>query len=169
MTVAATRNCGRNSLYILLHLCGHDVRYKGVAAAVPVADRGTSLLELRDAAAQLGLPSTLHRWTMTELRAMREPVIVHLRRHSIVADGQSVGHYVVVLSVSAEDMVVLDSSFGRREVWDPDRFEKSYWTGGVLVPDRSTSAGSIMWVCLSAGWLAGGIFGIASSRRPKVP
>ena len=51
------RACGTNCLYLLLQSRGLDVSYADVAAAVDVGETGSSLPQLRDAAARFGLES----------------------------------------------------------------------------------------------------------------
>ncbi len=127
-----TMVCGPNVLYMLLKLQGRPVTFQQVAHELGSDNKMTSLLELREASAQLGLPTRIRRCTLEDLDRCTLPCIAHARAKDQRLDNQS-GHYMLVLRVDGEMIELVDGTFGSviraRRSKISDR-----WTGFVLEP-----------------------------------
>lgn len=124
--------CGPNVLYMLLKLQGRPVTFQQVARELGSDNKLTSLLELRQAAARLGLPTRMRRCPLEDLDRCTMPCIAYTRSEFARRDDQS-GHYMLVLKVEGERIEVVDGSYG--EVLRPRRFKiAGIWTGYVLEP-----------------------------------
>jgi hypothetical protein len=129
----AGRECGLNSLFMLLRLSGHDVTYEQTRAAVPIGPMGTSLLELQQAASRLGAKTRLSQCSMAELKREPKPVIAYfLRATGGAVDGP--GHFVVVLKADDTGVEVFDNSYPTA-LWkySVPHFE-AQWSGHILGP-----------------------------------
>lgn len=153
-----TRCCGRHSLYVLLGLGGRPVQYSELAQVVPVCERGTSMLQLRDCAAHFGLPCSIQRVDSRQLSHVSMPVI------ALLGDSPSAktGHYRVVTACSDERVFTIDATVGTFEWFSLDGFREC-WTGYILKPipeattlpkaigrvlPWSTLAIIIAWLCI---------------------
>lgn len=130
--------CGCNSLYVYLRLRGVAVTYDTVLAEVPVSARGTSLVELRDAASRLGAEATIFSATGETLREFQCPVIAHLDPSPEWE--QDHGHFVVFVPREDGRVVVIDGTTGETKDCDPDELKRIGWSGYVLAPAQRTSA-----------------------------
>jgi hypothetical protein len=127
----AGRECGLDSLFVLLRLTGHDVTYDQTRAAVPIGPMGSSLLELQQAASRLGAKTTLSRCSMAELMHRPKPVIAYLKRAAGPEAG--VGHFVVVVSADETGVEIADSAVATFLKYNPSHFEEE-WSGHILSP-----------------------------------
>jgi hypothetical protein len=127
------RECGINGLYLFLNLSGHEVDYSRVRQSTPVGPRGSTMLQLRDAARSLGANVSVYALTRQQLQSSSKPVLVYLRESPFVPAeaGLPSGHYVVVLDTSPKAVHFLDSSFARQYTTSWERFERR-WVGHVL-------------------------------------
>jgi ABC-type bacteriocin/lantibiotic exporter with double-glycine peptidase domain len=142
----------------------NDIRVdeEQLAATVPVSDEGTSLAELREAAAGLGLEMTLRRCSIEELhRQFQAPFIAHL--------AMVTPHYSVVIDISDDFVTFLDGTTGELETLKRSWVEER-WSGYVLLPQAGTAVsptllGATMLNCLVVGFLVTKRFR-DSGRRP---
>lgn len=132
----AGRECGLDSLFVLLRLSGHDVTYEQTRAAVPVGPMGSSLLELQQAASRLGAKTTLSRCSMAELMHRPKPVIAYLKQAAGPEGG--VGHFVVVVSADETGIEIADSAVATFLKYSPAEFEAE-WSGHILAPAPAQS------------------------------
>jgi len=142
---SGTRVCGSNSLYMLLGVYGVPLDHEQLHATVPVNRDGTSLTELRDAAAALGLETTVRRCSIEELqRHYQSPFIAHL--------AMVTPHYAVVIDISDESLTFLDGTTGKletlRRAWIEER-----WSGYVLLPQTSATIHPILFGASMFNWL----------------
>jgi hypothetical protein len=128
----ASRECGLNSLFVLLRLSGHDVTYDQTREVVPVGPSGTSLLELHQAASRLGVKTAVYQCSMAELVRLPKPVIAYIRPpHPNLLDRP--GHYVVVLTADESGVEALDSTFAASYKYPTPMWEGE-WSGHILAP-----------------------------------
>jgi predicted double-glycine peptidase len=159
----AQRECGLNSLYLMLHLSGHDVTFDQVRTAVPVGPSGTSLLELRQAASRLGVRTAVRRCSMDELASLPKPVIAYFHPKDPEPQGRP-GHYVVVLRADTAGVEVIDGTLAASFRYSARHFEAE-WSGHLLTPSPLWS-----WVrplALTAVAGAGVAFGLCCWRAPR--
>jgi hypothetical protein len=156
--------CGPNVLYMLLNLQGRRVSFQQVVRELGSDNKITSMLELREAAARLGLPSRIRRCSLEDLDRCSLPCIAHTRSDYIQRDNQS-GHYIVVLKVDMNIVEFIDGTCGnvvrtrRTKISD-------IWTGYVLEP-RLANEAWVQLITLNGGGLLAvlGVALLASHRR----
>src|SRR5487761_1202409 len=125
--------CGVNALYVYLRLNKIDRRFADVVKATRATANGSSMLDLKDAAARLGLPSEVRQCSSSDLLSQTPPLIA---RCSATTSSPS-GHYVVITSYTtdARKLTYIDSVTSLENVRQLAVFAKK-WTGYVLVPRR---------------------------------
>jgi hypothetical protein len=126
----AGRECGLNSLFLLLRLSGHHVTHEQVQAAVAVGPSGTSLLELQQAASRLGAKTLISRCSMAELLHRPKPVIAYFHLKTPGTQDRT-GHYVVVLGTDETGVEVIDGTFATSFKYPASQFEAE-WSGHIL-------------------------------------
>jgi len=138
--------CGRYGLFMLLRLLGHDIPYAEIERLVPVGLRGSSLLELRNAAEKLGIKLTIYKSEPTAREATRLPVCLALigAEYRNGQNGERVmlqGHFVLVEQSSNTDghgeLSLIDGLYGFRETMSGNDFA-SIWTGCYLTSSPSS-------------------------------
>ena len=156
--------CGPNVLYMLLQLQGRPVTYQQVAQALGSDNKLTSLIELREAAARLGLPARIRHYTLEDLDRCTLPCIAYTRSGYVHRDDQS-GHYIVVLKADGERVHLVDGTSG--EVFHVLRTKlPGIWTGYVLEPRSAQQAWTEVIALNGVGLLAVlGVALLASHRR----
>jgi hypothetical protein len=151
------RRCGPNCVYAYLRLHGHDIPLSAVVERVPLTDRGSSLADLRAAATDLGVSSRVLRTIPSRLVEIDLPAIAHMQTRE--------GHFVIILKVDPEVIVVSDMLRGDVERMPPDVFYEQ-WSGFVLVP----SGGALSWraqALIAVGFAA--LLGAAAYRPREKP
>jgi hypothetical protein len=128
----AGRECGLNSLFLLLQLSGHNVSYKQTREAVVIGPNGSSLSELQQAASRLGVKTAVSRCSMAELMHMPKPVIAYLRLETGDTPERA-GHYVVVMAANENGVEFIDGTFATALKDSASNFE-AVWSGHVLAP-----------------------------------
>jgi hypothetical protein len=126
--------CGPNALYLLLRLDGLPVTYRDVVRELGSDDKPMSIVELRDAAARLGLSTRIRHCTLEDLDRCTVPFIAHSKSDfgSVPDPDRQVGHFLVVLKV--DDMIhLIDGTTGEVREY-PRRIFMNYWTGHLLEP-----------------------------------
>jgi Peptidase C39 family len=137
------RRCGPNCLYGYLSIHGHPVKLRSVLERVPIGPDGANMGDLRKAATGLGVPSQVIKTTPGRLAGMPLPAIAHLETRD--------GHFVLVLRVTSETVMVADMMSGMTETLPADVFFER-WSGYVLVP--GTPGVMARWPLLSAALAA---------------
>jgi peptidase C39-like protein len=138
-----TMVCGPNALYMLLKLCGRPVTYEQVAHELGSDNKITTMVELRDAAARLGLPTRVRRCTLENLDKCVLPFIAYTKTdYGTLADGR-IGHYWVVLKVDPDRIEFIDGTCGEIASGQRSRFA-AYWTGYLLEPSTGGGPGTRM-------------------------
>jgi len=151
----AQRECGLNSLYLMLRLTGHDVTFDQVREAVTVGPSGTSLLELRQAASRLGMRTAVQRCSMDELASLPKPVIAYFHSKDPEPQGRP-GHYVVVLRADAAGVEIIDGNLAASFWYNAGHFEAE-WSGHVLTPSplgswvRPLALTAVAGACVALG------------------
>ncbi|TWT72317.1 cysteine peptidase family C39 domain-containing protein [Crateriforma conspicua] len=143
------RCCGPVSLYVLAKLADQPLDLEEIIRIAPPSDKGVSLRQLEKASDQLGFPVTAITFSdIGFLRSLTLPAIAHV---SSARDG----HYVVVLGVEAESVIVADGihcQITRQPVEDFQRLA----SGHLLVPDKALTEAEcrrilyVAFVCLIA-------------------
>jgi ABC-type bacteriocin/lantibiotic exporter with double-glycine peptidase domain len=147
-------------LYLLLRLHGKKVTLEEVTKAVPVGQKGTSLLELKEAAARLGMQTEITRCSWEELVRCPKPALAYIKP---LATQAGAGHFVVVLNADSEQNV--DFIDGTDGVLYHNRhgFFIQGWTSHLLIPAPHSEFGWGVILTL-AFWVSLG-FIIWSFRR----
>lgn len=142
--------CGANCLYLMLQLHGIGTSPKAVRRAVPTVEKGASLLEIKDAAIESGLPVEVLQIRPAQLPDQPMPFIALMGE----ADPGSAtsGHYVVVLDVKVEKEYLKAIDGTTLDLLDVDAgpFNREF-SGYVLVasgaPRASGSGRALKWLC----------------------
>jgi ABC-type bacteriocin/lantibiotic exporter with double-glycine peptidase domain len=93
-----------------------------------------SLLDLKDLCADFGLPTEVRRCSTADLRALRYPIIAHVR-----FDLRHEGHYVVVTRLVDQDRIeAIDGTTAERELYYIEKMS-NISNGFVLLPTGRTS------------------------------
>ena len=132
-------SCGLNAIYIMGRLQGVDVKYNDIARAVPLSEHGASLLHLKEAGIELGMPCRVQKYSLQELLDAPTPFVAHFHKS---ASDISNGHFVVVTSVSRNGIELIDGTTGQRATFGFERFPV-FWSGYVLEPRRDTALDAV--------------------------
>lgn len=133
------RLCGRNGLFMYLRLLGHERPYSEVEQCVPVGHGGTSLLELRNAADDLGVSLAVYKREPCRSEVEHLPPCIALLRTNPPLGGSEVtslrGHYILVERSYHEEgetyVEIVDGLCGIREAVSVEDFA-NIWTGYYL-------------------------------------
>jgi ABC-type bacteriocin/lantibiotic exporter with double-glycine peptidase domain len=168
----ADRICGPHALFLFLRLCGVEVTYERALNYMPTDPSGMSMLQLRDACSELGLPAEVRRCTVEDAPRLPFPVLAHFTQKQ---PGRT-GHYVVWTRLVDENRIeMLDSTTGKPFTWPIERLPE-LWEGWVLMRAERARDTSIMWIAAIVGpWLLVAIaarwmvpaFRRASDRNPE--
>ncbi len=118
--------CGPNALYFLLRLSGRTVNHQELISFLAPPPKGNSLEELQRAAFHWGLQTEVLRTSRRGLANLHLPFIAHVS----LPPGDA-GHYVLVLSVSDDDLKFIDGTKGIAVSTHPETFYRD-WSGYVL-------------------------------------
>ena len=130
---APTPACGANCMYFLLKLHGIDVSLEQMADEIPVIGQGASLLDLKNAAEQNGMPVEVLEVTPDELARLELPLIALMGTDP----EKTPGHFVVLSSVTEEGVMGIDGTTTGRIALTATAFNKEF-SGFVLSPQRTT-------------------------------
>jgi CRP-like cAMP-binding protein len=120
-------DCGLAALAMVALQRGLEVRIEELRQKTPPGSDGVSLQQLRQLAAELGLPGRSIRVTANRLGQVCLPAIAHLRD----------GHYVVLHAVGPGGVVVGDPATGIA-AWNWNALAQCY-SGALLVFDQARS------------------------------
>ena len=149
------RNCGLNSLFLLLKARGIEgIDYDSLSKVIAIGPKGSSLLDLRSAAYEVGHPVGVYKISPADLETRELPVIAHMDKFS--GDFAGTGHLVLITEY--------DRTNGRVRVFDGvsalpgnvtmERFLQS-WTGYIVDIPRMPA-----WIMLCASIVLGSILGL---------
>lgn len=156
------RLCGPLALYTVLRLSDIECTLSDVLKVVDVDDtKGASLLSLQRGAEMMGLKAEAIKLDNGKLAEIELPALVHM---SVPADG----HYVVVLAVNGDRVLVTDPTEGVVEWQIMDEFRKR-WSGVVLSKTSGRSAAGLLFLPMIGLGIAASITlaQLFSSLRPK--
>jgi len=166
--------CGVDSLYFILRALGREPSLTDLSESVPLTDRGASLADLRAAARSHGLSYECVRCAPEELHSLPMPAIAHIAP----AAGSDLAHYVVLLAVRSNTVVVFDPNDNRFVEVPIQEFNRKA-TGTYLAeyrplfPDWLIAAWAAAGVFLGASWWAAnrptGRPGLGPARAGGVP
>jgi ABC-type bacteriocin/lantibiotic exporter with double-glycine peptidase domain len=148
------RRCGPNCLYAYLSIHGHPAPLKAIIDRVPIGADGANMADLRKAATDLGVPSSVVKVTPGRLASSPLPAIAHLQSRE--------GHFVLVLGVTRDTVATADLLSGNVETLPADLFFER-WSGYLLVPGRPAPMRS--WPLLGVGMAAAAVLAFYR-RRP---
>jgi ABC-type bacteriocin/lantibiotic exporter with double-glycine peptidase domain len=125
----AYRDCGPNSLYLACRIMRHEISLAELKERLhSEGSKECSLLDLQQAATQVGLHPVGIRTSLPALQMIRAPTILHLK--SVV--GQVEGdHFLLYLGHQTQGMYVLDAPAPAQFV--PTERLNLLWTGNALV------------------------------------
>jgi len=121
------RSCGLNCVYMMLSLENLSPDYEELNRCVQIGPKGNNMVELRDAARQFGLDTTVYQCDINDLDQCPTPFIAYMKP---VPDRPN-GHFIVVLEPSRRMFRVMDGSFPWVGTMTPERF-RNEWGGRVL-------------------------------------
>lgn len=129
-------DCGATALFIVLNELGHRPD-PAILNALALKGGDTSLLDIKQAAACLGVNAVGMHSGYEELANLRAPFIAHIRasRHR--------GHFVVVLEWHPAGVDIVDPAYGCRDFKKRSGFVK-HWSGylmSVALPTTAPSGG----------------------------
>lgn len=158
-----TKNCGVNSLYVLLGAHGRETEYEPLMADLEARKTGSenSLADLRAAAADRGLECRVGKATLEGLRSLPKPVIVHVED-----GGTTSGHFMVVVDVRPDAVDLIEGTTGS-EVTLSDREFTQAWTGYVLYVPPPWYAAIPWWAFALAAAAVGGTAGLGLTRAVR--
>ena len=138
------RACGRNAAYVLARLHAVDISYEDLVAAVPVGERGSSLLEVVHGLTEVGMAASAVRGSPRELRASSMPIIAHLDSESGL---EELGHFVVLTSYDEQNdhVAMIDGSTGLNHTMNVDRFRRM-WSGYAIRIDERGWPSVLAWI-----------------------
>jgi len=164
------KDCGVNSLYLLLRLCSSPANLSELRATLPdTRANGLSMAEVQAASGRHGVPLRGRRIGMGDVPLDR-PVIAFLQAK------ESQGHFVVLepVGVLGKSVMVLDFPRPARIMSYADLIQSNEWTGLVLSPVTSwerfgpwaaSAAGvSLVFLGLASFWTRW--FGTRRGRTP---
>ena len=122
------RRCGLNCLYGYLNLHGREIELAPLAARLPLGKNGASLEDLRQAASDLGVNSSVVRMTDADLSRIPLPAIAHFDVRG--------GHFQLVLGVNSATITTADMSTGEILELSHATFLET-WSGYLLIPGTS--------------------------------
>lgn len=139
----AARNCGPNCLYLMLSSVGEEVSYEALTEAVVVGPKGTSLLEIRDAALSLGHDVEVYKGTPEDLAVIPLPVILHLDKET--GDVQQMGHFVLLTEYDREtrEATVFDGVTAAPMALSFESLRRM-WSGYLLAPKAPSPLGPFL-------------------------
>jgi ABC-type bacteriocin/lantibiotic exporter with double-glycine peptidase domain len=147
--------CGPNALYMFLVIAGYGDSVKSGLPDLPVSERGTSMLQLQQAAAAVGVKTEILLVPPENFRRLKLPALVHSRGSGI--NTVQLTHFDVAFRLDGNSLHVLDGTTARRRVIPLD-FVGTFSTGYVLVPKNSISFADVLhmlskpeatiWLCL---------------------
>jgi len=114
------RRCGVYSLTFLLTVQGTQQTPERIHEVIPVGPAGTSLLELKTAARQLGRPLEVFKCSPRKLESMPLPAIAHLEPSDVAPEA----HYVVLLNISPSTVTLFDWNGRGVNEYDRKHFER---------------------------------------------
>jgi hypothetical protein len=160
--------CAGNSLYLLAGMRGVKVAFTEIEQKLPVTERGVSMLALRDAARELGMPSEVRRLrSVEELNDCTLPVIAYFRSSF---DGNPTGHFVVIVELvqngPRRGIWFIETTNGNRMRFRWERFDV-YWNGYVLQPAGTAPAtDKMLLIWTTALWPVIGLIWWTKRRVP---
>ncbi len=140
------KRCGINCLYAYMHINEKKPSLEEIYSLVPIGPDGSNMADLKEAANRLGLPSRVVRSSPEHLERYPLPTIAHLQGRG--------GHFVLVLAVDENDVVISDMTRGRAERIPRGAFE-ALWSGYLIVPGRG--APMRVWVFMAGGTIAAAV------------
>lgn len=124
---------GTNALHLLLQLSGRSPEYGRVKATLARKGEHPSLLHLRDAAADLGLPCEVRRSSPAELGVGTFPVVTLMDLHP-----DQGGVYVLLVNFNGTSWQMIDGTSATLISLSDDEFRRT-WSGVVLAPRPARS------------------------------
>ncbi|MEW5767890.1 MAG: C39 family peptidase [bacterium] len=116
--------CGPASLALAFKSLGVNVTEKEIAEKIPVSPLGTSMLALADEAKMRGFKATGLKLTKKDLLRIKKPVIAFINGN----------HFVVIVSNSRQELLLIDPSLGKVLIKKKDFFK--IWDGYVMALER---------------------------------
>jgi hypothetical protein len=156
------RDCGVNSLFILLRLEGHSVGLSRLLSALPPRNPdGYSMIELSEAARAVGVALEGVRFSKGD-KALARPAIAFLKQ-------EGGGHFAVLRPVGTTGkMVQVIDPPSPPWVADYDRaFATKPWTGRVLMPRTTRSVQNTVALPMAVAGIA--IMAVALRRHMTPP
>jgi predicted double-glycine peptidase/thiol-disulfide isomerase/thioredoxin len=120
--------CGANCLYAVCLLKSVDTTLKEVYRLANITEKGTSMLDLAEAARKLGLHPQPLKTTVKKLQKTDAYAIVHLKRN----------HFVLCVGCRGDDLVIVDPPKDAYLMKRKDFQEQ--WTGYALLFERTTKS-----------------------------
>jgi len=136
------RECGLYCLGYMAQLRGLDIGLDEMRKKVPVGEEGTSLLELREAAKSFGMPMKVVQVAPDHLAQLSLPAIAHFEP----ADVYPYSHYVVLLKVNPDSVVLFD--WIARAVHVYNRRDFALRASGFYLAPYEAGIGPLEWMAV---------------------
>ena len=139
--------CGFNCLYLLLRFSNKEIDTRQLGHHLTISETGNSILSLKRASHQLGVPGTIIRAGVSDLQHLDMPLILLANSHHIdevnsievgqpFPDFQEVGHYFLVTSASPDKVEMIDGTTGECLVFSTSDLP-SNWVQAIFVTNRT--------------------------------
>lgn len=151
VAMKADRNCGAYALHLYLQCIGHEMVYQRVLGLCSVGNRGSSLVEIREASARLGVPLQILKVSPTDFQDLGDfAFIAHILTKQVSpqlkASPSTDGHYVMVLPKRVwrkpNEIEFIDGTTGMVNRFSFERFNE-LWTGYYLVNPKASQGGAL--------------------------
>jgi len=141
---AASRSCGRRTLFLWLRLMKYEIDYAEISSSVPVTSDGTSLEQLRAGARRWSDGVQIIKLQSQDLGAVPLPAIAHGW-----LDGRQAtrGHYVVVVRVEPDNVVILDGARGTKLELTRSEFD-TFWSGYLMIQHDAKTAWTLRLIAM---------------------
>lgn len=140
------RECGLFCLAFLAQIQGVNGKIEELRGIVPIEEKGTSLTQLATAARKIGLPVEPVRCAPEGLERLPLPAVAHLEP----SDLSPAAHWVVVLQIGRESVVLFDWRTRAVQTWPREDFvmaASGYYLAG---PERWNNWPEILMSGLTA-------------------
>lgn len=125
--------CGYNSVYMLLRLSGIDCDYHALKINRNSGKEGLSIKDLSEELSRCGLPASVLQCGNAEgVRKLSPPFIIYTNPDR----SETVGHFLVVTSVDAETINLIDGSTSESKQYAISKLG-NLWDGYAIVPERN--------------------------------
>jgi hypothetical protein len=126
-------NCGPNSLYVFLVMCGKEDVTLSQMNKITLSDEGASMLSLKKAALMFNIDTVIKKYPITAIDDVPVPALVQLVGSQ---DSATPYHFGVFYMVDSRSVYILDGTTGGKLIILRRRLGE-FWTGVAMSRKRS--------------------------------